>query len=79
METQQIHTTCTYQIEVCGRIDVQDLETMSPLKLETVQMDDASAATIFTVCADQSGLIGLLRHLHARRLVFLSVTRVYLP
>jgi hypothetical protein len=31
------------------------------------------AATLFTVCTDQSGLIGLMRHLHGLGFVFLSV------
>ena len=35
-----------------------------------------AAATIFTIRTDQSGLIGLMRHLHGRGFVFMSVNRV---
>ena len=68
----------TYRIEVQGQIDENDLNAMSPLEVTMVQVDadeeHPSAATLFAICADQSGLIGLLRHLHGRGLVLLSVT-----
>ena len=78
--------TCTYQIEVRGWIDEKDLNTISPLQV-TMMLADADeehpdadreypeAATRFTVCTDQSGLIGLLRHLHGRGVLLLSVRR----
>jgi hypothetical protein len=65
--------TCTYQIAVRGRVDEGDLDARSPLQMVVVRAD--RAATLFTICADQSALIGLLRHLHGRGLVLLSVTR----
>ena len=64
---------CTYQIEVQGQLDENDLNTMSPLEMTMVQMD--TAATLFTICADQSGLVGLIRHLHGRGFVLLSIYR----
>jgi hypothetical protein len=64
---------CTYSIEVQEQVVENDLNTLSPLQLEIIQA--GPAATAFTVCTDQSGLIGLMRHLHGRGFVFLSVFR----
>ena len=62
---------CTYQIEVRGQVNENDLNAMSPLQMTVVRVDTASM--LFTVCTDQSGLIGLIRHLHGRGFVLLSV------
>jgi hypothetical protein len=64
---------CTYHIEVRGQVDENDLNKMSPLKVTRVRAD--TAATLFTIRTDQSGLIGLIRHLHGRGFVFLSISR----
>jgi hypothetical protein len=66
-----MHDICTYQIEVRGQVNENDLNAMSPLQMTVVRVDTASM--LFTVCTDQSGLIGLLRHLHGRGFVLLSV------
>ena len=67
----------TYQIEVLDRVDGDDLNAMSPLEIRMIGAEAVveRATTHFSVCADQSGLIGLLRHLHARGLVLVSVVR----
>jgi hypothetical protein len=74
-----MHDICTYQIEVRGQVDENDLNASSPLQMTMVRVDadeeHPNAATLFTICADQSGLIGLIRHLHGRGLVLLSLTR----
>jgi hypothetical protein len=62
---------CTYQIELQGQLDENDLMPTSPLNITLLRLGPAS--TLFTVRTDQSGLIGLLRHLHGRGLVLLSV------
>jgi hypothetical protein len=77
--------TCTYQIEVRGQADENDLNAMSPLRLMVVQAnadtkhpadkEPPCTSMLLAVRTDQSGLIGLLRHLHARGLVLLSVCR----
>jgi hypothetical protein len=67
-----MNDTHTYLIQLNGQIALAELNAISPLELTAVRAD--RAATLFSVCADQSGLIGLLRHLHARGLVLLSVT-----
>jgi hypothetical protein len=64
---------CIYRIEVRGYVEENDLNTMSPFKMTVVRAD--TGATLFTIRADQSGLIGVLRHLHGRGFVLLSVTR----
>jgi hypothetical protein len=70
---------CTYRIEVRGQVNEEDLNAMSPLHMTVVRLgvlgEGPHGSTIFTIHADQSGLIGLLRHLHARGFVFLSVGR----
>jgi hypothetical protein len=68
-----MHNICTYHIKVQGQIDENDLNAMSPLEMAVVRVD--TAATLFTACADQSGLIGLIRHLHGRGFVILSIYR----
>jgi hypothetical protein len=62
---------CTYQIEIRGQIDEQDLNAMSPIQMTVVRAETVSMQ--FAVRTDQSGLMGLIRHLHSRGLVLLSV------
>ena len=62
-----------YQIEIEGQVDEKSFNTTSPLQMSVIQVDEDS--TIFTVHTDQSGLIGLMRHLHGRGFVFLSLRR----
>ena len=64
---------CTYLIQLHGQVNESDLNAMSPIQMTVVWADTAS--TLFTICADQSGLIGLIRHLHGRGFVLLSVYR----
>ena len=69
---------CTYRIKVRGQVDESDLNAMSPLQITMVPAhadeEHPHAATLFTIHADQSGLIGLIRHLHGRGLVLLPLT-----
>jgi hypothetical protein len=69
----------TYQISIHGRVDADDLNAMSPLQMTVDAVPGASEqshpATRLTIHADQAALIGLLRHLHARGFVILSVNR----
>jgi hypothetical protein len=68
-----MHDTCTYQIEVRGQVDEDAFNATSPLQMTVVRLEPD--ATLFTICADQSGLIGLIRHLHRQGFVLLSVYR----
>jgi hypothetical protein len=64
---------CTYHIQLEGQMAEDEMNAMSPLQMTLERID--TAAALFVVCTDQSGLIGLLRHLHARGLVLVSVYR----
>jgi hypothetical protein len=68
-----IQTISTYHIQVRGVVDEEAFNTKSPLEVRVVQADPDTV--LFTVYADQSGLIGLIRHLHGQGFVLLSVQR----
>ena len=74
-----MHEAFIYRIKVRGQVNERDLNAMSPMQVTTIQADadeeHLCAATLFMIHADQSGLIGLLRHLHGRGLSLLSVSR----
>jgi hypothetical protein len=63
----------TYFIRLRGQVDEDEINAMSPLKMMVTEIDTVS--TLLTVYTDQSGLIGLMRHLHGLGFVLLSVTR----
>lgn len=60
-----------YQIQFLGQIDVKELNATSPHQMTLVRA--TPEATLVSICTDQSGLIGLLRHLHGRGLVLQSI------
>lgn len=60
----------TYQLEVQGQVDEYELNATGPVKMNVMCVD---GTTRLTVHADQSCLIGLIRHLHGRGVVLLSV------
>jgi len=62
-----------YRIAVRERLDEYDINAISPQQIRVVQAGEQ--ITIFTICADQAGLIGLLRRLHGRGVTLLSVAR----
>jgi hypothetical protein len=68
---KQANGMVRYQIEVRGRMDETDLNATSPLQITIVSVE--TTATEFTVDTDQSGLIGLIRHLHGRGISLLSI------
>jgi hypothetical protein len=61
----------TYTIKISSRITPADLEGMCPPGFKVLR--SGSEGLVFTIKADQSGLIGLLRQLHARGVVFESI------
>ncbi len=63
--------TCTYQILLRGQVDEDDINTASPLHLTVTPA--GPDATLVTVQTDQSGLVGLIRHLHGLGFVLLSI------
>jgi hypothetical protein len=62
-----------YQITVRDPVSETDLNRLSPIQVMVAQVD--SAATYLSVQTDQSGLIGLMRHLHALGIVILAMSR----
>ena len=64
---------CRYELHVDGQVDENELNTLSPseLKVERIEAD----STWLSVLTDQSGLIGLMRHLHGHGFVLLSFAR----
>ncbi len=63
----------TYRVKVSGQVDEGDLNVRSPLEMKVERVETES--TWLSIDTDQSGLIGLLRHLHGLGFVFLSVDR----
>jgi hypothetical protein len=64
---------CIYHIALHGQVDEGEVNEMSPLHLERETGD--SMVTQFSVATDQSGLLGLMRHLHNLGYVFNSLNR----
>jgi hypothetical protein len=64
---------CTYLIKIQGQLEEKIFNPLSPYWITEVRAN--SNATRFAIYADQSGLIGLIRHLHQQGYVLLSIQR----
>ena len=64
---------CTYHIEIRGQAEARELAAMSPVEMIVTRVD--ASVTRLTIRADQSALIGLMRHLHSRGFLFLVMHR----
>jgi hypothetical protein len=64
---------CTYHLRLHGQVEAGDLNAGGPLHVTVVEA--GTAATELVISTDQAGIIGLLRHLHGRGFVLLSVDR----
>lgn len=64
---------CTYIIEIQGQLEEKNFNIMSPYQIKDVRVDPDT--TFFTIRADQSGFIGLVRHLHQQGFVLISTQR----
>jgi hypothetical protein len=62
----------TFTIEIRGQVDQDDINAASPLKVTVTQVEESR--TILSACTDQSGVIGLIRHLHGMGLIIRSFT-----
>ncbi len=62
---------CTYRFTLRGQVDVLEINATSPLRMSVEQAN--ADRTQLVVCTDQSGLIGLMRHLHGLGYVLLAV------
>ncbi len=65
--------SCTYRVALRGRVEEDEFNSLSPLRISLVRTDGNS--TLLSVHTDQSGFVGLLRHLHASGFVILSAGR----
>ena len=63
----------TYTILLQGRIDAGEIGPKSPLRMKVERVEEQN--TKVEVRTDQSGIIGLLRYLHGRGYVILSMKR----
>lgn len=72
-----MHELYTYQIGVKGEVDETAFNLSSPLQI--THLEAGAAGTQFHTFADQSGLIGLLRHLHKQGFILLYVRRADAP
>lgn len=59
-----------YQIEVQGQVDEKDFNATSPLRVKAIQTE--SATTLISTYTDQSGIVGLIRHIHHQGFVVLT-------
>ncbi len=64
---------CRYRVHIAGRVDEHEVNATSPLEMKVERVDADS--TWLSIHTDQSGLIGLVRHLHGLGFVLLRVDR----
>ena len=62
-----------YHIQIRGVVDEAEINAMSPLEMQVVAVETAVSTLI--IHTDQSGLIGLLCHLHSQGFELLSMNR----
>lgn len=62
----------TYKIQIHGQVEEEDIHPTSPVRF-TVELVEETKTTI-TLRTDQSGIIGLIRHLHSLGLVLTSMS-----
>ena len=67
-----IHNVRIYKIQIHGQVKEEDINRSSPLQFKIEQEGEDS--TFIEVQTDQSGLVGLIRHLHGLGLVLASMS-----
>ena len=68
----KIYDVRVYKIQIHGQMKEEDINQSSPLQFKMEQ--EVEAHTSITVRSDQSGVIGLIRHLHGLGLVLVSMS-----
>jgi hypothetical protein len=71
LEAENMQELNTYRIEIQGQIEEKNFNATSPYRITKVRANPD--VTLFTICTDQSGLVGLIRHLHQQGYVLLSI------
>ncbi len=64
---------CPYQIILRGQVNESEINATSPIHIAVVKA--GTNFTLLNVCTDQSGLVGLIRHIHAKGFLILSLNR----
>jgi len=62
----------TWRIRIHGKVEEEDIRPTSPVWFSIEQAEPAG--TWLSLEADQSGIVGLIRHLHALGLVLISMS-----
>jgi tetratricopeptide (TPR) repeat protein len=62
----------TYKIQIHGRVEEADIHASSPLPFAIEQIEGNN--TTITLQTDQSGIIGMIRHLHGLGLTLISIS-----
>ena len=65
--------TCTYTILIRGQVGEDEINSTSPIHL-TVE-PCANSTMLLTAQTDQSGMIGLIRHLNGMGFILITITR----
>ena len=68
-----MHEICTYHIEVKGKMVESNLAAMNRHPVTVIRLN--SETSQIEIITDQSGLVGLIRHLHSRGIELLSISR----
>ncbi|HRW46078.1 MAG: hypothetical protein M9936_03845 [Caldilinea sp.] len=72
----QLDERATYTIRVQGCVEQALIDWFGPVSMTTAPATDGPAVTtLATTLADQTALVGLVRHLHALGIVILAVER----
>ena len=69
MKTDDIRT---YEIQILGRVEADDINRTSPVPFTIEPVEETN--TSLTLRTDQSGMIGLIRHLHGMGLMLVSMS-----
>jgi hypothetical protein len=68
----KIHNVRIYKIQIYGQVKEEDINRSSPLQFKLEQEGEDN--TFVSVRSDQSGFVGLIRHLHGLGLVLVSMS-----
>lgn len=71
--TERLYDECVYRIKVQDDLDEKHFNASSPHRVSVLRA--GPILSLFTVRTDQSGLLGLLRHLHSQGYLLLSLDR----
>ncbi len=65
-----------YSIRVQGRVDIDLAAWFGPAARVREESDGGTTTVLSGIVADQSGIVGFIRHLHGLGVLLLSVRRI---